>query len=146
MYRNVYFTTDTTTDDYRFGLFYSLSTVSPQTVANESGALYSYRTPLSLIIYTSPFKIFHLQNALSTAPRSSIPTSTSIPASVAPSGALSHQPHSAGRSLHSGRNDDVAPRSRSRSRLCHQAHPDPGPGRAIRHEPPVPLPEVLPVL
>ena len=69
--------------------------------------------PLSLIIYTSPFKIFHLQNALSTAPRSSIQTPT------APSGALSHQSHSAGRFLLFASVEMTMwrpPRSQSRSR------------------------------
>ena len=46
--------------------------------------------------------------------------STSVPI-LPPIPQQSPQPHSAGRFLHSGRNDDVAPRPRSRSRPRHQA-------------------------
>ena len=101
---------DTTIDDYRFSSFRSLSIVRPK------------RRPIKVAPHIPTgrhfhwlFTIYNIQNALSTAPRSSIPTSISVP--TAPSGALSHQPHSARKFLHSGRNDDVAAiRSRSRSR------------------------------
>lgn len=110
MYRNVFLASDTTTDDYRFSSFRSLSIVCFQ------------RQPIKKAPYIPTerhftgylqFTIYNFQNALSTAPRSSIQNPT------APSGALSHQSHSAGRFLLFASVEMTMwrpPRSQSRSR------------------------------
>ena len=103
MYRNVYFATDTTTDDYRFSSFRSLSIICFQ------------RPPIKVAPHIPTgrhfywlFTIYNLyfQNAVSTAPRSSI--QIPVPALTAPLGAPSHQPPATAPS--------GAPRSQSRPR------------------------------